>query len=936
MPCTVVDAHIGAAGAGGTPFRRNLTLAQWALALGTLATLGDAFTLLGGNGDPSVNVAGVLGAARRWPAPSRFGDSSGLGGGLVYALDATFCDVMLPRFLEESRADDLITLDKLLLNSYSRCDEVEAAVALAFDSWASNHPHISFKRDTSECAGKRDCETTEIFVTVFDQSSERSVPGEPQDKAALAQIRAYEPINPIGCLWPKSEHDDSSPYPLGGITVRRADLRFNQSMCWYLDTAFCALFNSAREGNQLAPKTTGLVTMAIALWSFAVLYIIRLAYLLARGNAVKFDSRYRWRALQVPDEALNGVGRRERVVFIAAKWRPDRIAFALSLIVVIPLVWKKVATPCLDCYDFAASAAHELGHILGIAHPNESPSLSLLFNSTEGRRDVACGLGQNGSLTIGKGTPFGSGGYSIMEPVTQFVPKACIGQDDLDALNALYPACDGSGTGNSVGSGAVLEPPRCAKVRPSSGVARLLGVVLWPTLFVSIGVFVLLHLVRRRAMATLQAIDKFLDASVVLPYAGHVHIETARRLAELLATTEREMRDATGLTPSQLFGATAVPGTRRPLPPPKPNIFARMTARAQAVVGIVGSAGRERRITTDNTADGGPGGDTQRSNTDRGPNGNLESGDSGSFRTDPNDSLIHRAYQLSREEYAADQSPPPPLRARILKRAKAPFVAAKVRINKMRGIEQAPAAEAEDSPEAMDARAAREASARSTYLASSLGSLAYIEAVSHAVANRSARENAASAGGGTFRRHRSHRERGDGEGEGAGDGSSRSRGNRRREAEVTGPGYFGMSPGGESAQSEGSPGLFLANAAADAEEEAQMREAITMSLTEARALAATSEAAELEADVAAIATAEAAEAGRSLTAQSPTHRLPPIPPRGPAGNVHDLNGGSASVSADDPSSVRMQSPKARRNSPTSRTRAPQVPHVLPVSVEVCL
>ncbi|KAJ1637273.1 hypothetical protein T492DRAFT_834642 [Pavlovales sp. CCMP2436] len=236
----------------------------------------------------------------------------------------------------------------------------------------------------------------------------------------------------------------------------------------------------------------------------------------------------------------------------------------------------------------------------------------------------------------------------------------------------------------------------------------------------------------------------------------------------------------------------------------------------------------------------------------------------------------------------------------------------------MRGIEQAPAAEvrffsaqivalgaggglngqnlsvqkrkqpkffvfAEDSPEAMDARAAREASARSTYLASSLGSLAYIEAVSHAVANsmckerksarenaaenaafvegstvtvsllslslkklplyynrhnsdyycdikRSARENAASAGGGTFRRHRSHRERGDGEGEGAAlsnpccitycppppphahyqatgaaaaaataDAKLKSPGRTR-------PGYFGMSPGGESAQSEGSPG----------------------------------------------------------------------------------------------------------------------------------
>lgn len=77
----------------------------------------DAFTLLRGQGDPPTTVEAILGDARRWPAPTRFGDARGLGGGITYALDEQFCEVMLPRFREEAESDALFILGSLILST---------------------------------------------------------------------------------------------------------------------------------------------------------------------------------------------------------------------------------------------------------------------------------------------------------------------------------------------------------------------------------------------------------------------------------------------------------------------------------------------------------------------------------------------------------------------------------------------------------------------------------------------------------------------------------------------------------------------------------------------------------------------------------------------------------------------------------------------------
>jgi hypothetical protein len=73
-------------------------------------------------------VPEALSRARRWSAPERFGDATGLGGGLVYALDSSFCKTMLPRFLEATQFTDALALTEILSPS---CAPPRLARALA-------------------------------------------------------------------------------------------------------------------------------------------------------------------------------------------------------------------------------------------------------------------------------------------------------------------------------------------------------------------------------------------------------------------------------------------------------------------------------------------------------------------------------------------------------------------------------------------------------------------------------------------------------------------------------------------------------------------------------------------------------------------------------------------------------------------------------------
>jgi hypothetical protein len=53
----------------------------------------------------------------------------------------------------------------------------------------------------------------------------------------------------------------------------------------------------------------------------------------------------------------------------------EHVRCAASRLVACPIFYERIFLPCWNCFDFEATMAHEIGHVLGFSHPD---TLSLL------------------------------------------------------------------------------------------------------------------------------------------------------------------------------------------------------------------------------------------------------------------------------------------------------------------------------------------------------------------------------------------------------------------------------------------------------------------------------------------------------------------------------------------------------------------------------
>ena len=79
----------------------------------------------------------------RWSLPSDPLSDEGLGGGITWALDQSFCDTMLPSFHEDAPTTRYYR--------FVDCKEIKDAFIRAFATWSANHKQIRFHDVSTEC-----------------------------------------------------------------------------------------------------------------------------------------------------------------------------------------------------------------------------------------------------------------------------------------------------------------------------------------------------------------------------------------------------------------------------------------------------------------------------------------------------------------------------------------------------------------------------------------------------------------------------------------------------------------------------------------------------------------------------------------------------------------------------------------------------------------
>jgi len=207
-------------------------------------------------------------------------------------------------------------------------------------------------------------------------------------------------------------------------------------------------------------------------------------------------------------------------------WNPLTLTILITVLIVPPLIANTIFQPCFQCYDFEAAALHEIGHFLGLGHPDNIPQNwrappngnVALAGPTQGQNSYQAVLAAavlNGSRPnfncthpwedVFPGTPPGAatesgGAYPYrnaqMEARTQHNPLSCLMNDDLEALSVLYPDC-----GSYALSGAV-----CHTVKLNIGLVRIMVYVITPmiiTLLCVVACSTMVHDFERRQHAKL-------------------------------------------------------------------------------------------------------------------------------------------------------------------------------------------------------------------------------------------------------------------------------------------------------------------------------------------------------------------------------------------------------------------------------------------------
>ena len=553
-----------------------------------------------------------------WSFPRDPLDTTGLGGGITWALDPALCEHLLPRMREN-----------FWMQTFVGCAMIKASIQRAFDAWAINHAWISFVDVSPLCdeeaaqGGGRlasmgppasdnayasplrtSCSHSEVYVTARADESEPFSDGYDESRGdAVAESFAYPRLTS------SFRHTNGeTPFIILGeneftrqmveVTGGRIELDASARACYYLDHRFCAPFNAMKRATSPGAVFFGGFVFFFIIWGVPMVLIVlefvvqmglrirkrwldriaaKVNEMLAENSLKLMDIFREWdedgsgsvdkeefrkavaalgykapkryiygvfEALDVSgdgfvefDELQAGLealkGKRSKtlegnvysyvLLGAIAAWSVAGTALRIFWSIVPWAFYQFILQNCWECHDFEAAVAHQMGHLLGLSHPDVPGDDRL---GTPGKNSYNAYLAGGGVMNatnasshctkvwedVKQGTPPGLTGSELIyteggkcDPgpcglvrtalMARFTAShstsgGCLAQDDYEGLLTLYPVCT---------SGGVPSAPMCHDTPINIGLLLVLTGLLAPLLLSMAAAFLVQMIADHRA-----------------------------------------------------------------------------------------------------------------------------------------------------------------------------------------------------------------------------------------------------------------------------------------------------------------------------------------------------------------------------------------------------------------------------------------------------